>query len=129
MDEVERLAAEMQRREKRLDVLVNNAGASWGADFEGFPESGWDKVMDLNVKSVFFLTQRLVKLLEAAGRADDFARVINIGSIDGMHVSGIETYSYAASKAGASPHADDGQIPCEEAHRRERHRAGFFPRR
>ena len=68
-------------------------------------------------------------VVEAAGRADDFARVINIGSIDGMHVSGIETYSYAASKAGASPHADDGQIPCEEAHRRERHRAGFFPRR
>ena len=100
MDEVERLAAEMQRREKRLDILVNNAGASWGAEFEEFPESGWDKVMDLNVKSVFFLTQRLLKLLEAAGRADDFARVINIGSIDGMHVSGIETYSYAASKAG-----------------------------
>jgi NAD(P)-dependent dehydrogenase (short-subunit alcohol dehydrogenase family) len=101
MDEVERLAAEMQRREKRLDILVNNAGASWGGgDFEGFPESGWDKVMDLNVKSVFFLTQRLLKLLEAAGREDEFARVINIGSIDGMHVSGIETYSYAASKAG-----------------------------
>jgi NAD(P)-dependent dehydrogenase (short-subunit alcohol dehydrogenase family) len=100
MQEVERLAAEMQRREKRLDILVNNAGASWGDEFEAFPESGWDKVMDLNVKSVFFLTQRLLKLLEAAGRDDEFARVINIGSIDGMHVSGIETYSYAASKAG-----------------------------
>src|SRR5262245_41349249 len=71
-----------------------------GPGFEDFPESGWDKVMDLNVKSVFCLTQRLLKLLEAAGRPDDFARVINIGSIDGMHVSGIETYSYAASKAG-----------------------------
>ncbi len=81
MDEVGRLAAEMH-------------------GFEDFPEPGWDKIMDLNVKSVFFLTQRLLKLLEAAGRADDFARVINIGSIDGMHVSGIETYSYAASKAG-----------------------------
>src|SRR6266567_4432212 len=100
MDEIERLAGEMQRREKRLDILVNNAGATWGASFEDFPESGWDKIMDLNVKSVFFLTQRLLKLLEAAGRADDFARVINVGSIDGMHVSGIETYSYAASKAG-----------------------------
>jgi NAD(P)-dependent dehydrogenase (short-subunit alcohol dehydrogenase family) len=100
MDEVERLAAEMQDREKRLDLLVNNAGASWGDEFETFPESGWDKVMDLNVKSVFFLTQRLLKLLEAAGGPDEFARVINIGSIDGMHVSGIETYSYAASKAG-----------------------------
>ena len=100
MYEIERLAGEMQRREKRLDILVNNAGATWGASFEDFPESGWDKIMDLNVKSVFFLTQRLLKLLEAAGRADDFARVINVGSIDGMHVSGIETYSYAASKAG-----------------------------
>ena len=80
-------------------MLFNNAGASWGAGFDDFPESGWDKVMDLNVKSVFFLTQRLVKLLEAGGTADDFARVVNIGSIDGLHVSGIETYSYAASKA------------------------------
>src|SRR5690606_32421277 len=61
---------------------------------------GWDKVMDLNVKSVFFLTQRLVKLLEAGAREDDFARVINIGSIDGLHVSPLESYSYAASKAG-----------------------------
>ena len=97
--EIERFAAELERRESRVDVLFNNAGASWGASFDSFPESGWDKVMDLNVKSVFFLTQRLVKLLEAAGSVDSFARVINIGSIDGMHVSGIETYSYAASKA------------------------------
>ena len=100
MDEIERFAAALEALEPKIDVLFNNAGASWGATFDAFPESGWDKVMDLNVKSVFFLTQRLVKLLEAAGTADDFARVINIGSIDGMHVSGIETYSYAASKAG-----------------------------
>nr|WP_295660853.1 SDR family oxidoreductase [Polymorphobacter sp.] len=100
MDEIERFAAALEARESRVDVLFNNAGASWGAPFDTFPESGWDKVIDLNVKSVFFLTQRLVKLLEAAGSTDDFARVINIGSIDGMHVSGIETYSYAASKAG-----------------------------
>jgi len=100
MAEIDRFATELERRESRIDVLFNNAGASWGAGFDDFPESGWDKIMDLNVKSVFFLTQRLVKLLEAAGSADDFARVINIGSIDGMHVSGIETYSYAASKAG-----------------------------
>src|SRR5262245_54233558 len=100
IEEIDRLGIEIEKRESKLDILVNNAGASWGADFASFPESGWDKVMDLNVKSVFFLTQRLVKLLEAAGRPDDFARVINVGSIDGMHVSGIETYSYAASKAG-----------------------------
>ncbi|WP_419814018.1 SDR family oxidoreductase [Glacieibacterium sp.] len=97
--EVERFAAEFEAREPKLDILFNNAGASWGAPFDSFPESGWDKVMDLNVKSIFFLTQRLVKRLEAAGSEENFARVINIGSIDGMHVSGIETYSYAASKA------------------------------
>ena len=127
MDEIERLAGEMQRREKRLDILVNNAGATWGASFEDFPESGWDKIMDLNVKSVFFLTQRLLKLLEAAGRADDFARVINVGSIDGIHVSGIETYSYAASKAGVL-HVTRmmAKYLAQEAHRRERHRAGIF---
>jgi NAD(P)-dependent dehydrogenase (short-subunit alcohol dehydrogenase family) len=100
MDEIERLAAEIEAREDKLHILVNNAGASWGAPFGAFPENGWDKVMDLNVKSPFFLTQRLGKLLEAAATPDDFARVINIGSIDGLHVSGIETYSYAASKAG-----------------------------
>ena len=100
MDEVERLASEIEKREARLDILVNNAGASWGGDFASFPEAGWDKIVDLNVKSVFFLTQRLLKLLEKAGPVDEFSRVINIGSIDGMHVSGLETYSYAASKAG-----------------------------
>ena len=97
--EIERFAAAFETHESRLDVLFNNAGASWGATFDAFPESAWDKVMDLNVKSVFFLTQRLIKLLEAGASAEDFARVINIGSIDGMHVSPIETYSYAASKA------------------------------
>lgn len=99
MDEIERFAKEIEKREKKIDILVNNAGASWGETFDKFPESGWDKVIDLNVKSVFFLSQRLVKLLEAAGKDDDFARIINIGSIDGLHVSEIETYSYAASKA------------------------------
>ena len=99
MEDVERFAAEFAAREPKLDILVNNAGASWGGTFEDFPESGWDKVMDLNVKSIFFLTQRLLKQLEAAGNEDSFARVINIGSIDGIHTSGLETYSYAASKA------------------------------
>jgi NAD(P)-dependent dehydrogenase (short-subunit alcohol dehydrogenase family) len=100
MAEVERFAAEVAKREPKVDILVNNAGASWGAPFDDFPESGWDKVIDLNVKSVFFLTQKLIRQLEAAGTADDYARVINIGSIDGQHVSDLETYSYAASKAG-----------------------------
>lgn len=100
MDEIERFGKEIEKREKKIDILVNNAGASWGETFDKFPEEGWDKVIDLNLKSVFFVSQRLVKLLEAAASKDDWARIINIGSIDGMHVSGIETYSYAASKAG-----------------------------
>jgi len=100
MAEIDRFAAEVAKLTPRVHVLFNNAGASWGAEFDAFPEIGWDKVMDINVKSVFFLTQRLIKLLEAAASPDDYARVINIGSIDGQHVSGIETYSYAASKAG-----------------------------
>ncbi|KPF73847.1 3-oxoacyl-ACP reductase [alpha proteobacterium AAP81b] len=100
MSEIERFAGEVARVTDRVHVLFNNAGASWGAEFDSFPEVGWDKVMDLNVKSVFFLTQKLIRLLEAAATPDDYARVINIGSIDGQHVSGIETYSYAASKAG-----------------------------
>jgi NAD(P)-dependent dehydrogenase (short-subunit alcohol dehydrogenase family) len=100
MTEIERLGTELERRESRLDVLVNNAGAGWVADIAEFPENGWDKVMDLNVKSVFFLTQRLLTLLQAAGSADEFARVINIGSVDGLHISELEHYPYSASKAG-----------------------------
>src|SRR5258705_1747922 len=99
IDEIDRLGAEIEKHESKLDILVNNAGASWGADFLTFPESGWDKVMDLNVKSAFFMTQRVFKLLQAAGSKDDYARVINIGSIEGMRTSHLEAYSYAASKA------------------------------
>ena len=102
MDEIERLAGELERREKRLDILVNNAGATWGARFNEFPEGGWDKVMDLNVKSVFFLTQRLIRLLEAAATPQSYARVINIGSIEGIRTTHLEAYSYAASKAGVN---------------------------
>lgn len=100
MSEIDRFAQAVAAITPKVDILFNNAGASWGAPFDDFPEIGWDKVMDINVKSVFFLTQRLVKLLEAAATPDNNARVINIGSIDGQHVSPIETYSYAASKAG-----------------------------
>ena len=89
------LAAKLRERESQLDILVNNAGAT----FDEFPEAGWDKIMDINVKSPFFLTQTLIDLLVAAGSHEDPARVINIGSIDGLHVSRMETYSYAASKA------------------------------
>ncbi len=99
MDEIKRLAEELAARESRLDVLINNAGAAWGTEFDQFPEAGWDKVMDLNVKSLFFLTQKLHPLLKAAGRFDRPAKVINIASIDGLRPNPWETYSYQASKA------------------------------
>jgi len=93
------LAEDLAAREPRLDILVNNAGAAWGEPFETFPEKGWDKVMDLNVKSPFFLTQALHGLLKAAGTADRPAKVINITSIDGQRLNPWETYSYHASKS------------------------------
>ena len=93
------LADEIATREQRLDILVNNAGAAWGAPFDEFPESGWDKVVDLNLKAPFFLTQALAGLLRAAAKTRP-AKVINIASIDGISVNPWETYSYAGSKAG-----------------------------
>ena len=93
------LAQEMAGREPALDILVNNAGAAWGEPFDTFPESGWDKVVDLNLKTPFFLTQALHGALKAAA-AKRTAKVINIASIDGISVNPWETYSYAASKAG-----------------------------
>jgi NAD(P)-dependent dehydrogenase (short-subunit alcohol dehydrogenase family) len=93
------LAAALAAREPRLDILVNNAGAAWGAPFEEFPEAGWDKVMDLNVKSPFFLTQALYPLLKAAASPAQPSKVINITSIDGIRLNPWETYSYHASKS------------------------------
>src|SRR5215831_1265174 len=94
-----RLAGEVGQREPALHVLVNNAGATWGAPLAEFPADAWDKVLDLNVKAPFFLTRALLPQLEAAATADDPARVINIGSIDGIQVPILETYSYSSSKA------------------------------
>ncbi|ABD85821.1 SDR family oxidoreductase [Rhodopseudomonas palustris] len=94
------LAAEIAKREPRLDILVNNAGAAWGADFDEFPESGWDKVVDLNLKTPFFLTKALHAPLRAAASRERPGKVINIASIDGIFVNPLETYPYAASKAG-----------------------------
>lgn len=94
-----RLAAAIDEREPALDILVNNAGAAWGEDFDTFPESGWDKVVDLNLKTPFFLTQALHGALKRAARQRP-AKVINVASIDGISVNPWETYSYAASKAG-----------------------------
>jgi NAD(P)-dependent dehydrogenase (short-subunit alcohol dehydrogenase family) len=95
-----RLAGELSAREERLHILVNNAGANWGAPLAEFPDSAWDKVLALNLKAPFLLTRACLPLLERAATADDPARVINIGSIDGLRVPELETFSYSASKAG-----------------------------
>ena len=94
------LVAAFSAHEPKLDILVNNAGAAWGAPFDEFPESGWDKVVDLNLKSPFFLTQALHGHLKAGAARGHCAKVIHIASIDGVSVNAQETYSYAASKAG-----------------------------
>ncbi|MEO8837687.1 MAG: SDR family oxidoreductase [Herbaspirillum sp.] len=93
------LAAALQEREEYLNILVNNAGAAWATPFADFPESGWDKVMDLNVKSPFFLTQALYPLLKLGASRVNPAKVINITSIDGIRLNPLETYSYHASKS------------------------------
>jgi len=96
---VNALVEAFRARESTLDILVNNAGAAWGESFDTFPEKGWDKVVDLNLKTPFFLTQALIEPLRKAA-AKQPAKVINIASIDGISVNPQETYSYAASKAG-----------------------------
>ena len=103
MSSVEGIAsfvAEISKHESKVDILINNAGAAWSAPIEDFPEKGWDKVMDINIKSVFFAIQKFLPLLKAAGNTDKPARVINIASINGLRNSGMTTYSYTASKSG-----------------------------
>ena len=95
----EELAAEVTRREKKLDVLVNNAGTNWAAPLDEYPDDAWDKVLSVNVKAVFNLTRHCHALLTAAATPSDPARVINIGSIDGLRVPEVETYAYSTSKA------------------------------
>jgi NAD(P)-dependent dehydrogenase (short-subunit alcohol dehydrogenase family) len=97
--ECARLVTELQGLESQLHILVNNAGATWGAPIVDFPSEAWDKVMHLNAKVPFLLTRALLPMLEAAATADDPARVINIGSIDAIQVPMLETYAYSSSKA------------------------------
>ena len=95
-----RLSAAVREREQAVQVLVNNAGATWGAPLEDYPAAAWDKVLDLNLKAPFFLTRAMLPLLEAGAGPGDPARVINVGSIDGLRVPAMPTYAYSASTAG-----------------------------
>jgi len=100
MEGIQALADDLASREDKLDLLVNNAGAAWGEPFEDFTEAGWHRTMDLNLKTPFFLTQKLHGLLKAAATPDRPAKVLMIASIDGMKTNPWETYPYQASKAG-----------------------------
>lgn len=93
------LVAGLMECEDALDVLINNAGALWAAKLDDYPESGWDKVYDLNVKAVFFLIQGFLPMLEKAANTEDPARIINVGSVNVLRIPEFETYAYVSSKA------------------------------
>lgn len=99
MDGIQHVADELAKREDKLDILINNAGAAWGQDYLEFSEAGWHRTMDINVKTPFFLTQKLHDLLVAGGKGDHPAKVIHVSSIDGQRINPWETYPYQASKA------------------------------
>ncbi len=122
---VQALVAAYAKHESSLDILVNNAGAAWGEDFDSFPEKGWDKVVDLNLKTPFFLTQALAGPLRKAASAERPAKVINIASIDGISVESAGDLLVRGEQGRADP-ADPahGAAPGEGAHRRQRDRAG-----
>jgi NAD(P)-dependent dehydrogenase (short-subunit alcohol dehydrogenase family) len=98
-DGAQNLARAVMERTDSLPILVNNAGATWGAPLEDFPQSGWDRTMHTNVEGIFHLTVSLLPALRAAASVEDPARVVNIGSVDGIRVPSVENYSYSASKA------------------------------
>ena len=99
MDGIDEFVNYIKSKEDHIDFLINNAGASWGEPYSEYAEKGWDKVMDLNVKTIFYLTQKLTPILNVNASIDDPSRVINIGSIDGLNVPALESYAYGASKA------------------------------
>ena len=100
LDGIGAFVADLKSHEDHIDILINNAGAAWGEDYLDFSESGWDKTMDLNLKSPFFLTQRMHDLLSKEATAEAPSKVINIASVDGMRLNPWETYAYQASKSG-----------------------------
>lgn len=99
-DDITKLAAELKKRAGRLDVLVNNSGSNWGESYDTYPSAAWDRVLTLNLKRVFQLTQAVTPLLEESATPLSPSRVINIGSVDGLRVPALETFAYSASKAG-----------------------------
>jgi NAD(P)-dependent dehydrogenase (short-subunit alcohol dehydrogenase family) len=98
--ECKKLADELKKRETQLHVLVNNSGSNWGAPYDEYPDAAWVRVLTLNLQRVFTITQLVTPLLEAAGKSGQPARVINIGSVDGLKVPSLETFAYSSSKAG-----------------------------
>lgn len=100
LDDCKRMVDELKKKESKLHVLVNNSGSNWGAPYDEFPDTAWTRVLTLNLTRVFTITQGVTPLLEAAATEGDPARVINIGSVDGLRVPSLETFSYSASKAG-----------------------------
>ncbi|KAL4865866.1 hypothetical protein BDV12DRAFT_173827 [Aspergillus spectabilis] len=99
-EDIKKLADELAKRESKLHVLVNNSGSNWGAPYDEYPSSAWTRVLTLNLHRVFDLTKLVTPLLEKAGESNNPARIINIGSIDGLRVPALETFAYSASKAG-----------------------------
>ncbi|MEL7285675.1 MAG: SDR family NAD(P)-dependent oxidoreductase, partial [Pseudomonadota bacterium] len=97
---IEKLIADVSAQESHIDILINNAGANWVVPIDEFPEAGWDKVMSINIKSIFFMTQKALPLLRANATAEDPARVINTASIHGFDNPGMPAYAYSASKSG-----------------------------
>lgn len=128
MEGVKAFASAVTDGDSGVHILVNNAGATWGAPMEEFPEDGWDKTMNLNVKSMFYLTQQLLPALQSAASAGDPARVINIGSINGITHPHMQNYAYSASKAAV--HQLTRHLGAELAARHINVNAiapGFFP--
>lgn len=99
-DDLKKVAEELKKKEGKLHILVNNSGSNWGEKYDTYPSAAWDRVLNLNLKRVFQLTQLVTPLLEAAATKADPARIINIGSVDGLRVPALETFAYSASKAG-----------------------------
>jgi NAD(P)-dependent dehydrogenase (short-subunit alcohol dehydrogenase family) len=119
------------QKEDKLHILINNAGTNWGEEFDKYPDEAFEKVLHLNVSAVFSMTRDFIRLLERAATSEDPARVINIGSMDGLHIPTVSqtgTFAYTSSKAAVHHlYPEPGGNARSASHHRERHRARFFP--